>query len=330
MSPRDLSRPRLTVIGAGPMARALGRIVQAAGGVPTLFVRSHEARAALREALPEASLPEELGEAVREAEIVFLAVPAAELLEAAEAFGEHARGDHSVITVSRGVGEGFMLPHEMVRARTCVRKIGVLGGPLHARELLSGRQINAVVASRYREVVAGLRAATRGAPVSIHASKDLAGVQIAGAISNVAFLAAGMADALELGDTARGVLLAHGLVDAKTLALALGGSEATFSGLAGLGELIPRHVTSMDRHVEVGARIGAGLSAEAAQAEAAGHLEGILTAREAMKRAEALGLELRLVRAVAAVLDGAIAPREALEAVLRTSLDLEGRGAPLP
>ncbi|MCB9650836.1 MAG: NAD(P)-binding domain-containing protein [Deltaproteobacteria bacterium] len=314
---------RMTLVGAGPLARAIGRILARGPTEVHLWARGQAARDAIRAEVPELNVHHELEAALEGAHVVLLAVPADQLTEAAERYGEHALGDHVVLTAARGVGPNFTLPHEMIRKKTCVRQIGILGGPIHARELATGRSINAVLATRFPRVLEMVRRLVSGAPVALHASKDIVGVQVAGAVSNVASLAAGMCDALELGDTARGVLLTHGLVDARKIGMALGATEATFGGLAGLGELIPRHVTSMDRHLDVGAAVAKGASLQEALQQAQGHVEGVVTAMEAMALADARGIELGLVRAVAQVLQGEASPREALEAVLHHSLDLD-------
>ncbi len=313
---------KLTVIGGGPLGRAIARILQEAADVH-IWARREETQTQLRDGLQHTTVHDDFGTALKDAKVVILAVPADQLLDVCERYGEFALGDQVVLTAARGVGPGFQLPHEMIRARTCVRKIGILGGPIHARELAKGRRINAVLASRYPEVQDWVLKLTKASPIALHRSRDIIGVQVAGAISNVSSLAAGMADALELGDTARGVLLTHGLVDAKKIGVALGASERTFGGLAGIGELIPRHVTSMDRHLNLGAQLARGESLETALGTIDGHVEGVLTAREAMKLAEAKGLELLLVRAVAQVLDGQIGAREALEDVLHSNLELD-------
>lgn len=314
---------KMAIVGGGPLARAIAYILQSGPTDVHLWARSEDARDRLRDQLSGTSIHHKLEVALEDAAVVLLAVPADQMLEVAERYGEQATGDQVVLTAARGVGDGFQLPHAMIRARTCVRKIGVLGGPIHARELATGRQINAVLASRFPEVIESVRALTDSSPIALHGSRDIIGVQVAGAISNVSSLAAGMADALELGDTARGVLLTHGLVDAKKIGVALGGSEKTFGGLAGLGELIPRHVTSMDRHLEVGAKLASGMGVQDALQAVDGHVEGVLTATEAMKVAEARGLDLLLVRAVVQVLSGEAGAREALEAVLHRSLELD-------
>ncbi|MEL7371546.1 MAG: NAD(P)-binding domain-containing protein, partial [Myxococcota bacterium] len=219
---------RMAVIGGGRMARALGRILGQSSADVRLFVRNPEKRQALAKELSGVKFDDSIGEAVHGAHTVFFAVPANSLVEAANAYGPHARGDHVVMTACRGVGADFALPHSMIRSKTCVRKIGILGGPIHARELGAGRQINAVMASRYSEVIETARGLTHGAPVTIHGTKDIIGVQVGGAVANVAAIAAGIAEALDMSENAKGVLLAHGLVDARTLGTKLGAEERTF------------------------------------------------------------------------------------------------------
>lgn len=314
---------KLTLIGAGPMARAVARILTTRDVEVHLYTRTRETRDALAAEVDGLVCHDDLKAAVEGASVVFLAVPADNLLEAAEHYGDHARGDQIVLTATRGVGDRFLLPHEMIRAMTCVRKIGFLGGPIHARELATGRPINLVLASRFGEVIDAIRALTKGTPIAVHRSSDIVGVAVAGAIANVGAIASGMADALQLGDTARGVLLTHGLVDATKLGVRLGASATTFAGLAGVGELIPRNVTSMDRHVELGRALAKGRSLEAALEGLVGHVEGVKTAQEAVKAAEREDVELLLVNAVHDVMHGHLAAQDALEGVLQRSLDLD-------
>lgn len=215
-----------------------------------------------------------------------------------------------------------MLPHQMIRARTCVRKIGVFGGPLHTRELALGRPLSAVLASRFSETTRAVRDIVAGGPLTIHASTDVVGVEVAGAISNVSALAAGMADTLDLGETARGILLTHGLVEARRLGAALGGDPDTFTGLAGVGDLIPRKVTSTERHHELARRFIESESMDEALRDVDGHVEGLITLREAAIQGRKLALDLPLIYALDEVVAGKVKPKEALEEVLRRPIDL--------
>lgn len=314
---------RAAILGCGRMARVVARILGGGGAEVRIYGRNGVAAKELASELGGVIAAATMKEAIDGAEVVFFAVPATAIAEVAERYGDLALPDHVVLHASRGVGEGFSLPHRMIRARTCVRKIGVLGGPLHAIEVGSGRPLAAVLASRFSETIQAVQVMTRGMPVIIHGSRDVIGVEVAGALSNVAAIAAGMSEALDLGDTARGVLLTHGLLEAKRLGVALGADPATFAGLAGVGDLIPRKVSSTDRHRLLGSRIAGGASLATALAELGKDIEGVLTAAEATKLAARLGLQIPLAAGVDEVLAGRGKAREMLEGVLRQDLDLD-------
>lgn len=313
----------LAVLGGGPLARAAARIMARSTSNVRLWARRPEIREALGTELTGIELCAELSDAAADAATVFFAIPSDGLADVAERYGDCATGDQVVLLASRGVGPNFALPHETVRAKTCVRKIGVMGGPIHAQGLDAGHWLNAVVASTFPEVAHQIRRLVEGTPIAVHASQDVVGLEVTGAISHVAAIAAGMATREGFGETARALLIAHGLADAKRLGVALGASATTFGGLAGLGELIPRQTASSDRHTALGVLLAEGRSLDEALAAVDGRVEGVLTTREARSKGAALGLELPLVDAVDSVFAGDATVREALRRVLYTGIDLE-------
>ncbi len=320
------AQPIVAVLGAGKLGRGVAGMLLLGGARVRMYARRELSRKQAEQELPGLETTDSLAEAVNGGSFIFIAVPATSLLEVAKAYAPFAAGDHLVLHGCRGVGEGFLLPHKAIRAVTCVKRVGALGGPLYTEDFGSGRPLAAVVASRYVEVIESTRRLAEGTPVRVHGSRDPIGVEVAGALSNVAMIAAGMSDALDLGETARGVLLAHGLSEAMRLGSALGAEVETFTGLAGIGDLIPRRVTSTLRNFHTGDQVARGKPLAEVLSEAHGVVEGVTTAYEAAALAARMDLELPLVRAVAAVLAGQADAREALEAVLMTNLTL-GRDA---
>ena len=318
----DLRAEAVALVGAGPLARSVARILSIGGAEVRLYAQGRDVGDPVADDEGSVTHYEELSDAVREASMVFLAIPAGDLDALCQELAPYVLPDQIAIVASRGVTEGFRLPHEHLRAHTCIRKIGVLGGPVHSGEMEAGRRINAVIASRFPEVIDKVSALSEPAPVSFHPSADIVGVEIAGAISNVASVAAGLAEGLSLGKTAEGILLARGVAEGRSLGLRLGAREETFAGLAGLGELIPRAVRSMERHVELGRQLAQGTPLEAILESLDGHVEGILTAREASAKAQALSLDLPMVFAVGEILKGNVDPRTRLDAVLAQPLPL--------
>jgi glycerol-3-phosphate dehydrogenase (NAD(P)+) len=313
---------KIAVFGGGVLGRAVARVLAVGGAEVRLWARRPEARAALKEELTHAVICERLAEACDDVGLVFFAVPAPAIAEVAAMYGEFAQGNQIVIHAARGVGEGFVLPHQMIRRETCAKKIGVIGGPLHIQDIANGRPLAMVVASRFDESSEAVKQIVQGTPVRVHPSRDTIGVEIANAISNVSALAVGMCEELNLGDTARGVLLTHGLSEAARLGAACGGLPATFAGLAGVGDLIPRNVTSTNRHHEVGRRLAEGSSLQSALLGINGVVEGAITAKEAALEGKRRNIPLPLINAVAAIIEGKANAKDALEAVLRVDLDL--------
>jgi glycerol-3-phosphate dehydrogenase (NAD(P)+) len=313
---------RIAVFGGGVMGRAVGRVLALNGAEVRLWARRAEARAALQEELSHAVICETIEETCKDAGLIFFAVPASAITEVAATYGKYAQGDHTVIHAARGIGEGFVLPHQMIRRETCAKRIGVIGGPLHIQDIAAGRPLAMVVASRFDESAEVVKQLVQGTPVRVHPSRDIVGVEIAGAISNVSALAVGMCEELQLGDTARGILLTHGLSEAAKLGAAFGALPATFAGLAGVGDLIPRRVTSTNRHHEVGRRLAEGQSLEAALQGLPGVVEGVITAKEASREGKRRNIQLPLVSAMASIIEGTAKPKDALESVLQVDLDL--------
>jgi len=129
---------------------------------------------------------------------------------------------------------------------------------------------------------------------------------------------------LGLGDTARGVLLTHGLADAARLGTLFGAQPVTFAGLAGIGDMIPRKIASTDRHYDLGAAIANGKRSDEL-GTGKQPLEGVVTAQAAVEVARLHGIELPLVQAVDKLCHDAeeCDPREVLSGVLRSDLDLD-------
>jgi glycerol-3-phosphate dehydrogenase (NAD(P)+) len=317
-----MTTKKIAVFGGGVLGRAVARVLALGGAEVRLWARRPEAREALKEELSHAVICDKIGEACDDVGLVFFALPAPAIAEVAALYGEFATGDQIVIHAARGVGQGFVLPHQMIRKETCVKKIGVIGGPLHIQDIASGRPLAMVVASRFDESGEAVKQIVQGTPVRVHPSRDIVGVEIANAISNVSALAVGMCEDLSLGDTARGILLTHGLSEAAKLGAAFGALPATFAGLAGVGDLIPRNVTSTNRHHEVGRRLAEGSSLLEALRGIPGVVEGTITAKEATLEGKRRNIPLPMINAVASIVDGTAKAKEALEAVLRVDLDL--------
>lgn len=304
----------VALLGGGKLARAALTLLRAANVDVVASVRA-AAQAHSLEAAGARIAPAR--EAVASADVVFFAVPAPALGAVVDVVTGVARAEQVVLHASRGTGEDGALPHEIIRRSSCWKKIAVLGGPLYVDDAVAGRQLAAAVASRFDEVIRVVRALTKGT-VRVSSTRDVIGVEVAGALSNVGHVAAGLAAGAGFGETDQSLLHVRALLEGARLGVHLGADRNTFNGLAGLGDLIPRNVTSTRLHKKAGEDFVAGIAHD----KAAG-MEGLVTARAVAALGVRHHLDLPLVRAVDDIFAGRADVTAAIEQVLALDLGLQ-------
>jgi glycerol-3-phosphate dehydrogenase (NAD(P)+) len=159
--------------------------------------------------------------------------------------------------------------------------------------------------------------AFHSASLRVYSSNDPVGVEVGGAVKNVLAIATGIADGMGLGLNARAALITRGLAEMTRLGVALGARAETFMGLSGLGDLVLTATGDLSRNRQVGLALAAG-QALPQILQRLGHVaEGVLSAATVLARALSLGVELPITRAVADVLEGRLAPAQALQQLMQ-------------
>jgi glycerol-3-phosphate dehydrogenase (NAD(P)+) len=205
-----------------------------------------------------------------------------------------------------------LLGHE-VRAEVAPQLAGgVLSGPSFAQEVAQGRPTALVAASDSAAVRDALVAAFHSSSMRIYANEDLPGVEVGGAVKNVLAIATGLCDGLALGLNARAALITRGLAEMTRLGIALGARAETFMGLSGLGDLVLTATGDLSRNRRVGLLLAQGRTLQQA-VESLGHVaEGVYSARTVVERARRLGVQMPIAEAVVDLLDGRVAPAQAV------------------
>lgn len=198
--------------------------------------------------------------------------------------------------------------------------MAVLSGPSFAAELARGRPTAVVVASEDRRFADEVQARLSAGPLRLYSSADALGVQIAGALKNVIAIAAGVADSLDAGPNARAALITRGLAEISRLGVRLGGRAETFSGLAGVGDLVLTCTTGLSRNHAVGERLGRGEPLERILRSSASIPEGVRTTRSAHRLAREAGEEMPIVDEVHRLLFEGGEPQESLERLMSRPL----------
>jgi glycerol-3-phosphate dehydrogenase (NAD(P)+) len=271
---------RAVVVGGGAWGTAFAKVLQR---------REHDVFLARRESIDSAPY--------EEADLVVLAVPSQSFREALA----HARGGAPVLILTKGLD-----PESGARLSTLVtgRGAAVLSGPNMAEEVAAGLPGVAVVASGDAGLAAWLQEALNSLSFRIYVNEDVVGVELSGAAKNVIALAAGGVDGLGLGDNAKAALITRGVVEMARLGEACGAAADTFSGLAGMGDLMVTCYHQTGRNRRAGELIARGATPDEAKAAIGQVVEGLTTAPVLRDLSHRIGIELPITEGVCAVLEG--------------------------
>jgi glycerol-3-phosphate dehydrogenase (NAD(P)+) len=319
---------RLAILGAGAWGTALA-LAYAPRHYLALWTFEAEHAAAMRgdgenrRFLPGHPLPAaiavgaDLPAALDGADFALIATPVAGLRSTLEALREHAPA-LPFAWVCKGLEANTgLLPHQVVDAVLgAATPCAALTGPSFAEEVARGLPAAVTFASRDAEFARRWSVELQAPRLRLYANDDLVGAEVGGAVKNVLAIAAGICDGLGLGLNARAALLTRGLAEIARFGAALGARRETFMGLAGLGDLILTCTGDLSRNRRVGLALAAGKPLDAVTRELGHVAEGVSTAREVARRAQALGVDMPITAVVCAVLDGRIDAAGAVEQLL--------------
>lgn len=323
---------RLGVVGAGGWGTALAVLLAKKGFEVVLWARRSEHVSELRTArenkayLPGVPLPEtvqvtgDLHE-VAECRRLILAVPSQALRSLWERLRPLLNGDAAVLNAAKGLEArtGLRLSQVLEEVGFPPGRIAVLSGPNHAEEVGRGLPTTSVVAGRSRALIEEWQELLMGSTFRVYTNEDVIGVELGGALKNVIALAAGISDGLGFGDNTKAALITRGLAEMSRLGAAMGANVITFSGLAGMGDLIATSTSTHSRNTQAGLAIGRGATLEEVLRSTPMVIEGVPTCRAALALAAAHGVEMPITRAVAQVLFEGKSPSQAVA-------ELMGRG----
>ena len=272
---------RVAVVGTGAWGKAFAEVMRE---------RGHDVALAGRDAPGR--------EDVADAELLCIAVPSRVFREVIVALP----GSAPVLILTKGLD-----PASGKRLSRVVPREGVLmlSGPNHAEEIEQGLPAAAVLASEDEELATRIQHEIHSLRFRIYVNTDLVGVELCAASKNVIALAAGAVDGLEAGDNAKAALITRGLAEMARLGEACGARAETFSGMAGMGDLMVTCWSRHGRNRRAGELIARGMSPDDAAAEIGQVVEGLTTAPALRDLARRNGVELPITEAVCEVLSGA-------------------------
>ncbi len=303
-----MSKLTLGIVGGGSFGLGLARAAERVGNDAII----HSRRSA---AIPRSERVRGTGALANLAscDLIVVAVPSTHVREVARALGGHLDGRHLVVHVSRGlVGDELRTVTQVLREETAARRLGCLAGPLHAKALIEGTPGGGIVGSSFPEVGDAVREAIAGPSMRLYQTEDLIGVEIASALVGLLALALGYAQQLGFGPGALSIMMTRGMAEAARLGVSFGAEERTFSGMAGVGDLMSAAFGDERPEVKLGRAIARGASIEEAGREASATIEGVAIARRMQRHSARRGLETPITDVLAEILDGQLRPEEAL------------------
>lgn len=259
----------------------------------------------------------DLDEAVRDAELVVIAIPSQAFRRVCREAGRALQPDQAVIHGTKGLEIGtHRRMSQILVEETCVRQLGVVAGPNIAAEVAQGRPAGTVVASPFPRVVELGRRALSSPSMMVFAGNDVLGVELCGALKNVVAIAAGIADELRVGDNAKAFLVTRGAAELMRLAFAMGATPLTLTGLAGIGDLMVTCASPLSRNHRVGVALAKGEKLADVVARLGMVAEGVHASLSARALATAHGIEMPLFEHVDRILHEDLSPTVALETLM--------------
>ena len=181
-----------------------------------------------------------------------------------------------------------------------------------------------VVAADDEQVAARIASLCATGTFRPYTNTDVLGVELCGAVKNVIALAVGAAAGRGLGDNSKATIITRGLVEITRLGLKLGARPETFSGLAGMGDLVATCSSPLSRNQTFGRHLGEGMSVAEAAAASRGVAEGAKSARAVLDLARAHGVDMPITAGVVTVVEGAASVAQVTDALLARPRKSEG------
>ncbi len=326
---------KVAIIGAGSWGTALAISLASEGHDVTLWARRAEAADAISRTrhnpsyLPDAVIPDsvnvtaDLDEAVRGADFWVFATPSHALRRAAERVSVHIHPELIIVSVSKGIENETLFTSTKVLADVLKdlprSQIGVLYGPSHAEEVAAGVPTTVVAAANSPRIAQAIQDLFMTSRLRVYANNDVIGVEIAGSVKNVMAIAAGIAEGVGYGDNAKAALITRGIAEIRRLGVAVGANPTTFSGLAGIGDLVVTCMSKHSRNRFLGEQIGRGRTLDEVLDEMQMVAEGVRTTQSVHELARRHGIEMPITEAVYRILFEGKKPSDAVNDLMTRS-----------
>ena len=336
-----MTKQKIGVLGAGTWGTALARLLAENGHDVTIWSALPEELKSMATThrhpnLPGMQLPAALHYTADMADIcagrdlLVFAVPSVFVRSTAKKAARYLPDGQLIVDVAKGIEEKTLFTlSEVIESELHARpghegcRVVALSGPTHAEEVARDLPTLIVAAAREEADAQKVQHIFTNPNFRVYTNTDRRGVELGGAVKNVIALAVGVALGLGYGDNAKAALITRGNAELARLGVAMGCQAATFAGLSGMGDLIVTCTSMHSRNLHAGMLIGRGMDVETTKKEVGQVVEGINALPAARRLAKKYKVEMPIVEAMGAILDGRLSARSAVATLMGRDLKRE-------
>ena len=295
---------KVAVLGGGSFGTVLANLAASNDYKVSLWVRDAEqalrinSEGANTSYHPELKLSDniqatdDLNEVMRDASIIFIATPSIIFEQIVNRISELIDNKSYVISCTKGILENPFRSMTDVIQNKIKNDVGVLSGPNLAKEIAQNKIAGTVIASNNEDLIKLVKDTLSSKTFKIFSSNDIQGVELGGALKNIYAIICGLADSLEVGENALGLILTRSMAEMSRFAVAKGANPVTFLGLSGMGDLVATCTSTLSRNYQLGHNLGTGMGLDDAKDNVGQVAEGIRTLE--VIRNESISLDLKM------------------------------------
>jgi len=326
---------KVAVLGGGSFGTVLANLAASNGFNVSLWVRDSDqalrinSEGANTSYHPELKLSENivasdnLNEVLDNAEIIFIATPSIIFEKIVDRISEFIDPDSFIISCTKGIlDDPYRSLSEIISIKLS-NKIGVLSGPNLAKEIAENKLAGTVIASPDEDLLIAVKSVLSSKHFKIYSSKDMQGVELAGALKNIYAIVCGMAESLKVGENAIGLILTRSMAEMSRFAVAKGANPITFLGLSGMGDLVATCMSNLSRNYQLGFNIGTGMTLLEAKNKVGQVAEGVRTLKIIRNESSRLNIKMPLVESMYNIIYKEASPESIIDDLLNNPHEVD-------
>ena len=330
-----ISLNKVAVLGGGSFGTVLANLAASNGFNVSLWVRDSDqalrinSEGANTSYHPELKLSENivasdnLNEVLENAEIIFIATPSIIFEKIVDRISEFIDPDSFIISCTKGILDDPYRSLSEIISLKLKNKIGVLSGPNLAKEIAENKLAGTVIASSDEDLLIKVKSVLSSKHFKIYSSNDMQGVELAGALKNIYAVVCGMAESLEVGENAIGLILTRSMAEMSRFAVAKGANPITFLGLSGMGDLVATCMSNLSRNYQLGFNIGSGMTLLEAKNKVGQVAEGVRTLEIVRNESSRLNIKMPLVESMYNIIYKEASPESIIDDLLNNPHEVD-------